>query len=98
MAQISENNEFSQVFEELFFAEGSEIYIKPITDYINIGQPLNFHTFVEAARRKGEVAIGYRKSEQANDPTHSFGIVVNPDKSQTIALGEFDRLIVLAER
>lgn len=97
MAQISENNELSLVFEELFFAEGSEIYIKPITDYINLGQPINFYTLIEAARGKGEVAIGYRKSEQANDPTNSFGIVVNPDKSNTVIFGEVDRLIVLAE-
>jgi len=97
ITQISENKELSLVFEDLLYAEGSEIYIKLISDYIDIGQPVNFYTLVEAARRKGEVAIGYRIIEHANDPAMSYGIVLNPDKSQAVIYKEHDRMIVLAE-
>jgi len=49
-----------------------------------------FATLVEAARRRGEVAIGYRVAE----PGDGHGIVLNPDKTQPMP--GIDRVIVLA--
>ena len=60
LSQISENRELAAVFQDLFDPEGSEIYVRPASDYVALGQPLSFTTVVEAARRRGEVAIGYR--------------------------------------
>jgi len=45
---------------------------------------------VEAARRRNEVAIGYRAAE----PGDGHGIVLNPDKDKPMPA--IDRLIVLA--
>ncbi len=97
MAQISENKELNLVFEDLFYPEGSEIYLKPAADYVNLGQPVNFYTVVEAARRRCEVAIGYRVVEYAGDPQKGYGIVINPDKSKAVQFREGDKVIVLAE-
>ena len=97
MAQISENKELNLVFEDLFYPEGSEIYLKPAADYVNLGQPVNFYTVVEAARRRCEVAIGYRVVEYAGDPQKGYGIVINPDKSKAVQFLEVDKVIVLAE-
>lgn len=97
MAQISENKALGPVFADLFDPDGSEIYLKHATDYVAAGEPVNFYTVVEAARRRGEVAIGYRCLADANDADKSYGVVVNPDKSQTITFTEKDRVIVLAE-
>jgi voltage-gated potassium channel Kch len=98
MSQISENKELSHVFDDLFYPEGSEIYLKPVVDYIKTGEPVNFYTLVEAARSKGEVALGYRLSKDANDPLKAFGVVLNPDKSNEVIYSATDRLVVLAEQ
>ncbi len=58
---------------------------------------LSFHTVVEAARRRHEVAVGYRVKSEAGDPQESYGLRLNPDRSQRITFAEGDRMIVLAE-
>jgi ion channel POLLUX/CASTOR len=95
MTQISENGHLADIFAELFSADGSEIYLKPAEHYVVPGQPVNFYTVIEAARRKNEVAIGYRSHELASQAPQ-FGVVVNPDKQSIISLNTGDRVIVLA--
>jgi Trk K+ transport system NAD-binding subunit len=97
LTQISETRELSQVFTELFSAEGSEIYLRPASDYVALGAETSFATVVAAARSRGECAIGYRIGALADDPDGEFGVRINPLKSDTIDLGEADRVIVLAE-
>jgi voltage-gated potassium channel Kch len=97
MCQISENKELSAVFEELIDPEGSELYLKPADEYVEPGVPLNFYTVVEAARRRGEVAVGYRVKAEAANPHKSYGVRLNPDKSQQITFTEGDKVIALAE-
>jgi voltage-gated potassium channel Kch len=97
MAQISENKDLRLVFDDLFYSEGSEIYLKPAADYVMTGKPVNFFTVVEAARRKGEVALGYILYETASDPARSFGVVLNPEKSRELIFTPNDRLVLLAE-
>ncbi len=97
LAQISENRDLAAVFEDLFDAEGVELYLKPIAGYVRTGQPVNFYTVVEAARRQGEVAIGYRRRSAIEDRSRGSGVVVNPRKSAMETFGEEDFVIVLAE-
>ncbi|MCI0397984.1 MAG: potassium transporter TrkA [Chloroflexi bacterium] len=97
LSQISENKRLTPVFQDLFDPEGSELYLKPAGDYVQLNKPVNFYTIVEAARRRGQVAIGYRLRAQAYDPANSYGVRVNPPKSQSVTFGEEDRIIVLAE-
>jgi len=94
--QISENPHLAKVFDSLFEAEGSEIYLKDAARYIRLGQPITFQTVVEAARLRGESAIGFRVGAQWHvAPT--YGIVLNPDKASPLTLHAGDRVIVLAE-
>ena len=97
MCQVSENRDLSTVFEDLISAEGSELYLRPATDYVKPGVPLNFYTVVEAARRRGEVAVGYRLATETANPSASYGVYLNPEKSRPITFSDNDRLIVLAE-
>lgn len=97
MSQLSENGHLYDVFIDLFNPEGSEVYLKPAWDYIEPGQTVNFYTVVEAARRRGEVAIGYRLDAQSHDPAASYGVHTNPKKSTEVIFGEQDKIIVLAE-
>ena len=97
LSQIAENRDLADVFDDLFSPEGSEIYLKPATDYVEPGRPVSFYTVVEAARRRGHTAIGYRRQALAHDTDAAFGVRVNPDKARLITLAEADAVIVLAE-
>lgn len=97
LSQVAENRELMAVFEDLFDPSGSEIYLKPAPDYVAAGQPVNFYTVVEAARQRGEVAIGYRQLALADRADRSYGVVVNPDKSEHVTFEPVDRIIVLAK-
>lgn len=97
LAQISESKELSAVFADLFDPEGSEIYLKPAGDYVEPGRPVSFYTVTEAARRRGEVAIGYRHAAQGKEAAKAYGVVVNPKKSERVTFAAGDQVIVLAE-
>ncbi len=97
LSQLSENKLLNPVFSRLFSAEGAEVYIRPITDYVRVGVDVDFYTLLEAAAQRGETAIGYRRSDQANDADAAFGVYLNPRKSEKRSFVAADRLIVLAE-
>jgi hypothetical protein len=96
LTQVSENKHLNAVFADLFDADGSEAYLRPITDYVATGRPVTVATIVEAARRLDEVAIGYRLRGEANDATRAYGVHVNPRKSSTVTFEPADKVIVLA--
>jgi voltage-gated potassium channel Kch len=97
LAQASENDTLSAIFDDLLDEEGSEIYMRAVTDYVAIDRPLTFYTIAEAARRRGEVAIGHvRKRGDDPDARNMGGVVVNPTKSATLSYEPGDRIIVLA--
>jgi hypothetical protein len=97
MSQLSENGDLDAVFTDLFDPEGSELYLKPVADYVETGQPVNFYTVVEAARRRGEVAIGYRVVSQLHEADKGYGVHTNPKKSEEVTFAPDDKIIVLAE-
>jgi voltage-gated potassium channel Kch len=97
LAQISENKQLAAVFQDLFDAEGVELYLKAASDFVQPGQPVNFYTVVEAARRYGEVAIGYRLAAQADEAERGYGVYLNPPKSNLVTFSADDRVVVLAD-
>jgi len=97
MTQLAENPELNAVFEDLFDEDGSEVYLKAAGDYVKPGQAIDFYTIVESARRRGEIAFGYRVLADAGNSEKSYGVVINPDKTTTVTLTAEDKVIVLAE-
>jgi voltage-gated potassium channel Kch len=97
MSQLSENAELFDVFTDIFDPEGSEIYLKPVSDYVATGEPVKFYTVVEAARRRGETAIGYRILSEANNAGKSYGVHTNRKKSEKVTFAPEDKVIVIAE-
>lgn len=97
LTQVAENGELLQVFNELFNAHGSEIYLKNSSNYIANGESVNFHTIIEAAKSRNEIAIGYRLSHQIDNADKSYGVRVNPPKSDNVTFTSGDKIIVLAE-
>lgn len=97
LAQASENEYMAAIFGELLDEEGSEIYLRPLSDYVAIDRPVNFHTIALSALRRGEVAIGYRRQRE-NDPDERNlgGVTVNPNRTEMISFDNKDMVIVLA--
>ncbi|WP_344157046.1 CASTOR/POLLUX-related putative ion channel [Kribbella yunnanensis] len=96
LTQLTENRHVAGVFAELLSPDGAEIYLNPATDYLLPGQTANFATLAEAARRRGETAIGYRVHAEFHRPP-AYGVVLNPAPDAPLTLGPADRVVVLAD-
>ncbi|WP_433417979.1 CASTOR/POLLUX-related putative ion channel [Microtetraspora malaysiensis] len=96
LTQLAENRDLYAVFADLFDPAGSEVYLKPAVDYVRPGVEANFATVIESARRRGEVAIGYRRGRLSDEPP-AYGVTLNPPKGVPLVLGEGDHVIVVAE-
>jgi len=97
ISQLAENKALDQVIGNLFNAEGSEIYIRPIQDYIKTDRMVDFYTLSESAARRGETAIGYRQLVFKEDATRGYGVKLNPKKTEKVRFGASDMIVVLAE-
>lgn len=93
LAQLAENKDLGAVFADLFDADGAEIYLKDAATYVAPGEPVDFFTVIEAARRRGEIAIGYdiAKGDGARAPK------INPRKSERVTFAAGDRVVVIAD-
>ncbi len=96
LTQLAENRNLYAVFADLFDPAGSEIYLKPASDYVLPGVEANFATVIESARRRGEVAIGYRRAGHSDEPP-AYGVTLNPPKGAPLVLDDGDHVIVVAE-
>ena len=92
MAQVSENRELMVLFDDILDEEGSEIYMKPVADYVKLNVPVDFYTITESAAGREEIAIGYKKLVDGK-----MVIVTNPRKSEAVTFQSGDDLIVIAE-
>ncbi len=97
LSQLSENRNLGNVFKILFSSEGSEIYLRPISDYVKTGVEMNFYTVLESATQKNQIALGYRQMKHEHDHDQNYGIRLNPLKSNKVVFESDDRIIVLAE-
>ncbi|GAB3979897.1 lipoprotein [Actinoallomurus acanthiterrae] len=97
LTQLTENHHLREVFANLLDPTGSEIYLKPATDYLLPDASANFATVIEAARRRGQTALGYRRHEAFHE-SPGYGVVLNPGKAAPLTLAAEDRVIVLAEQ
>jgi hypothetical protein len=97
LSQVSENRQLTEVFDQLFASTGAEIYLRDAALYVASGQSVDFYTVLEAARRKGETAIGHRIARHARSAEHFYGVSVNPTKTETRVYEPGDKIIVLAE-
>lgn len=96
LCQVSENKGVNSILTDLFTPEGSEIYVKPITNYISPESPTDFYTILGIASIMGETAIGYIKSDLIHSREICNGLRLNPRKSEVIAWKVDDKIITLA--
>ena len=98
LAQASENEYLEAIFQDLLDEEGSEICLKPASDYVPVGQSSSFYAVASSAAARGEVAIGHHRAGGSDESGRGLGgIVVNPTKSEAISYSAEDRIIVIAK-
>ena len=98
LSQLSENKHLHKVFISLFQDEGSEIYLRPVADYVVIGQEMDFFPLLHAAAERGETAIGYRIAAESGNAKKRYGVNCNPTKTDRLTFAAGDKIIVLAEQ
>ncbi len=98
-AQLSEQPRIKDLYDNIFQEEGSEIYLKPASLYLEkFPAEVTFADLLALAlKRDQEICLGYRLGRLAADPARNFGVKLNPDKSAKIVLEAEDSLVVLAE-
>lgn len=100
MAQIAEERKLASLFELLLSSEGFEVYMKPASRYVPLGEPVDLVSASEAAADKDEVFIGVRMRADGKFKSAE----INPSKyvsdMQTLrqyVFREDDCFVVLAE-
>lgn len=101
LAQISENKELKDIFEDLFSAGPPSIYIMPAEYYVELNRAVNFYTVMESARQQNQIAIGYKlknpNQKVQNESMLAHGVIVNPTKTNNVFFSEGDKIIVLSD-
>jgi voltage-gated potassium channel Kch len=97
VTQLSEDHRLESVFDQLLGEEGSEIYLRPAEWYVEPGAEVSFATILAGASRRNETAIGYKSVALAGGDGATFGVRVNPAKSETFQVLAGDRVVVLAD-
>lgn len=97
LTQISENERLAEVFDDLFDADGSEIYLKPVEEYFAGSLTAPFASFREHCMLHRQLAIGYRLMHLAHDKERNYGVRINPVASVPVTLGPGDKLIVISD-
>ncbi|HAX36766.1 MAG TPA: potassium transporter TrkA [Spirochaetaceae bacterium] len=97
LVQIAENPALNAVFTDLFDPDGSEIYFKPIEDYIKPGLAVDGYTVYAAATRQNQSVIGWRLQQDKSDASRNYGVYINPHKDGMVQFAPGDKLIVLSE-
>lgn len=92
ITQVSENRSLALLFEDLLDADGSELYMKKASRYVKIGVEMDFYTITEIARKRNEIAVGYKKVTE-----NGIQVITNPKKTDKVTFQEKDYLIVVAE-
>jgi hypothetical protein len=92
MVQVAEERHKKAILNDLLSDGESSIYMKPITRYALVDEPVDFYTLGASAARYGEIAIGYKRF--ADDGR--FEIVVNPKSKAASHFGRGDDLIVVS--
>jgi ion channel POLLUX/CASTOR len=96
LAQITYEPRVQAVLEDLLRSEGSEIYVKPLEFYSQLGQPTTVEHLVLAAKARGELMLGVQVV--SGDAEKKFGLTLNPrERKSALVPKPGDKLIVLAE-
>jgi len=109
MVQVANNPLIYYVFSELLTNKGSEIYLRPFSEYVDISKEFNFNFIQEEARKRAkrgdihrEACLGWIRVDHSNNSATTKLNPVKTEREQIFRLlddnDSFDnyRLVVLA--
>jgi len=101
IAQIAEDRDMNAVLTELLQAEGSELYVRDISEYLEVdvsSSKRSYRSFWNVAllvKRKNEIAVGYKPKDMSYIKAKEYTLnPPNKDKKRQWVRG--DCLIILA--
>ncbi len=101
MAQVSEEPLALDVYDDLFHADGSEIYIKPASNYFDFSNKetinIKYGECMEAAQLREEIILGLQFHAEQKNKKDMFGINLIPDKNEIFTLSAKDGFVALAQ-
>jgi hypothetical protein len=92
ISQAAENPHIAPVLVNLFDAEGVSVNVVSISNYLDVGQSVDFRHLTALAKSRGESAIGYLM----HGSKMMDAISLNPLKSKVFTIKEGDGLIVIS--
>ncbi len=95
ITQVSENKHLNAILKELLDFGGSDIYLVNADRLVAPGVSVNFYSVIGSARRMHAIPIGYKLKRYMTDPAYHYGIVINPDKNQSISYDADDQFILV---
>jgi hypothetical protein len=98
-AQISEEPDIQDVYDDLFQEDGSEIYVKPAWLYFDeLPVTCRFGDLMATVRgRDTEICLGYKLKALETNADENFGVKLIPLKDSMVTLTAEDGLVVVAE-
>lgn len=91
LAQVAQEPILGPIYRELLNAGGVEISLRPLHDYLPIGNHYRFDDLLHAAQQKLEVALGVSAAAEGT-------IDLNPDRTTLRQVEADDRIVVLAQQ
>ncbi len=89
LSHVAERRELRAIWDDLFDADGVELYLRPIEHYVVPGTTLSWEIIAERARRHDETALGYRLAEVSD-------AVLNPEPALERTWSGDEQLVVIA--
>ena len=97
MAQLAEEPAVKMVYDDLFRAAGSEIFLKPAGLYLdNCPIEVTFSDIMLAARHRNEICFGVKLTTDSSQRKGELGTYIIPPKETVFILHSDDLLITLA--
>lgn len=98
IAQVSQDVDIKDVYDDIFQEDGSEIYLKPLALYTDqFPLTATFADLIKLAQLRGEVCIGIKIKAEENNIEANSGVDLIPPKDMEFTLSAEDSLVVLAE-
>jgi len=98
LAQISEDGDIKQVYDDLFQEDGSEIYLKPLSHYYDkFPLDVTYADMIRMAQKRQEICLGVKQAALELIEQKNFGVKLIPEKDRLFTLHADDCLVVVAE-
>ena len=98
LAQVSEEADIKRVYDNLFDEDGSEIYLKPLSVYLDeIPSEMSFADCMGIALKREEICIGVKIKALEKKSDQNYGVKLIPEKNTKFTFQPDDCLVVVSE-